>query len=696
MPGYISPFRLKESLITHRFSRDENKTTPDILLSREWVVANGLGGYASRTLARVVTRKYHGMLVAALPAPFGRMVMLSGLNDELRLPDMTTAELGGEELPEGGLHLPGLEFLSEVRLEMGLPVWRFDVRGQIIEKRIVIPHQQNTVHVNYRLVSGGGPVRLRLHPYMHFRSLEAKDLVSSELKEPYSVKALGNRYEVKGPEEVPVLRLFLYGEEGSFNLSGGEFKDFFYRIEKARNYDCRRERLWSPGFFRVILPEEGSEATLVASTEPWDMILALKPDEALDAEIYRRKRLLARAHPAVRSGPVAELVLTADQFIVAPISRIGDVAWAHASGDEVRSIIAGYHWFTDWGRDTMISLPGLALAAGRFSEAGFILRTFAHYVQDGLIPNMFPEGKIKGLYNTADATLWFFHAIESYVEATGDRLTLQLLLPVLLDIVDHHIRGTKFNIKVDPSDGLLLQGVEGLPLTWMDAKLGEWVITPRRGKAVEINALWYNALRLLEKWLKEEEMENRAKEIGLLADRCFDSFNRRFWYEEGKYLYDIVDGENGDDTSLRPNQIFSISLSHPVLDTSRWDRVLEVVREHLLTPVGLRSLAPESPAFKSRYYGDLLARDTAYHQGTVWAWLIDPFIDAWIKIHPDDRSGARRFLEGLLANLEDGCIGSINEVFDAVSPFDPEGCISQAWSVAAVLSSWIKTSARQT
>jgi predicted glycogen debranching enzyme len=357
----------------------------------------------------------------------------------------------------------------------------------------------------------------------------------------------------------------------------------------------------------------------------------------------------------------------------------------------VRSVIAGYHWFTDWGRDTMISLEGLALTTGRHAEAGYILRTFARYVRDGLIPNFFPDGKTEGVYHTADATLWFFHALDRYLGYTGDHATLARLLPTLLEIVEHHTRGTRFGIGVDPRDGLLRQGQQGYQLTWMDAKVGDWVVTPRRGKAVEINALWYNALRLLEAWVRDERDGEEARPLAEQAERVQASFNARFWIAEQGYLYDVVDGEGGDDPSCRPNQLLAISLRHPVLDPEHWNSVLAVVERRLLTPVGLRSLAPGHPDYKPRYFGDLRARDAAYHQGTVWAWLIGPFLDAWLKVHPEDRAGARRRLEGFVPHLGEACVGSISEVFDAEPPFTPRGCIAQAWSVAEVLRCWVKT-----
>ena len=352
-------------------------------------------------------------------------------------------------------------------------------------------------------------------------------------------------------------------------------------------------------------------------------------------------------------------------------------------------MIAGYHWFTDWGRDTMISLEGLTLQTGRFREAAYILRTFGHYVREGLIPNMFPDGSREGLYNTADATLWFFHALERFMRARPESDTLRRLLPTMLEIARCHIQGTSFGIGVDPADGLLRQGAEGYQLTWMDAKVDDWVVTPRRGKAVEINALWYNALCLLDGWLRKEGMSDEGLGIAEYARRARESFNQRFWFEEGGYLYDVVDGENGDDPACRPNQIFAISLDHPVLERERWEPVVRTVHDRLLTPVGLRSLSTGHPAYRPRYDGDLRARDAAYHQGTVWAWLLGHFLDAWLKVHPD-RAQARRWLDGMSHHLEEACIGQISEIFDATEPFRPRGCVAQAWSVAEALRAWLK------
>ena len=658
-----------------------------LLLEREWLVTNGLGGYASGTVCGALTRRYHGLLIAALASPLGRILVLNRVSEAIGLADGIIVLFKADQKQGGALEFRGMEYLAGFRLEDGLPVWRYQVQGTVIEKRLVLMHEQNTVHLVYRLLSGEKKVRLQFRPELHFRPHDAP--VDLKIAEPYLVTVLENRYQIGSGSNPPQLRLAIEGESGAFTFEEKEAGEIFFALESGRGYHSL-ENLWSPGYFSVDLVQ-GGYAALTASTESWETVSVLSPDRAVEMEKERRLRLLSLADPKAGSGPAAELVFAADQFIIAPAGRQADRVRAHARGDEIRTVIAGYHWFTDWGRDTMISLEGLTLATGRHTEAGWILRTFAHYVKNGLIPNLFPEGQSEGLYHTADASLWFFHALSRYLEVTGDRATLRLIMPQLREIVDRHLAGTSFGIGVDPKDGLLRQGAEGYQLTWMDAKVGDWVVTPRRGKAVEINALWYNALRLLQSWSTEEGEESYARQLELLAEQSYRSFNRRFWYAEGGYLYDLVDGERGDDPACRPNQLFAVSLPFSVLDPEKWAQVLDTVRERLLTPVGLRSLAPGHPEYKATYGGDLRARDAAYHQGTVWPWLIGAFVDAWLRLYPDQAQTARGFLAGLIDHLNEQCLGSIGEIFDAQAPHAPRGCVAQAWSVAELLRSWLKT-----
>lgn len=654
----------------------------DAVLRREWLLTNGLGGFASGTLAGSVTRRYHGLLVAALPAPLGRTVMLSRLHETVRTHDNEVFVLNIQELENNQLDNPH-KCIQSFRLEMGLPVWTYQTNLFKLEKRILMLRNKNTLLVNYHLLEAESDITIETRPAVHFRPLEAavdEDVVSVG---DYVVSSRNNIYHIQGGTYPPLV-LKVIDADTSFNIDSRSRDNIHFRLECERGYASTGNH-WSPGFFKISL-SPGASATLVATTESTSEI----PDNfatAYEQEINRRKDLLATAAIADDESFCAELVLAADQFIVTPGGRIKETELARAAGEEVKTIIAGYHWFTDWGRDTMISLEGLTLTTGRYKEARYILRTFANYVRDGLIPNMFPEHDNTGLYHTADASLWFFHAVHRYVKTTGDRETLQYILPKLISIVENHLAGTRFNIGVDPVDGLLKQGEEGYQLTWMDAKVNDWVVTPRRGKAVELNALWYNALCLLADWLTEFDDE-RAQLVREHAVRARKSFNQRFWNPVAGYLYDVIDGPEKLDDSCRPNQIFSIALDHPILDKEHWQAVVDQVKKYLLTPVGLRSLSPEHPDYKQNYDGDLFTRDAAYHQGTVWAWLIGPYIDAFVKTYPEERTRVRELLQGFEAHMNEAGMGTISEIFDAEPPYAPRGCIAQAWSVAEVLRCW--------
>jgi predicted glycogen debranching enzyme len=652
---------------------------PVLLQTREWMVTNGLGGYAAGTLSGVPTRRSHGLLIASLPAPLGRTSMLTQLLASLRFDDGETVSL---------LSLPP----HEIRLVNGRPYWRWAYRDAVLEVSVVMPYRQNTTFISYRLLPASPSVVLILEPAFDFRPHEGPVAGGPD---GYSTSDDPQGVELRSPDDrYPPLRLALRSDAGAGPLrfaNPPRTLDLAYALERSRGYDSVG-RLYTRGAVDVPL-RAGDEVTLVASTEPWERIEALATAEARALDDSRRLHLIREAHPALHTGIGAELVLAADQFIITPHMRPRDETRLDAEGDAACTIIAGYPWFTDWGRDTMISLEGLTLVTGRHKAARDILHTFAHHVRDGLIPNMFPEGETEGLYHTADATLWFFHALDRYEHHTGDVETRWLLLPRLVEIVAKHLEGTRFGIGIDPADGLLRQGAAGYQLTWMDAKVEDWVVTPRRGKPVEINALFYNALRLLERWLRDGLRQGGVPahgldpdELGRRADALRIAFNQRFWYADGGYLYDVVDAEGGgNDASFRPNQVLAIALPNPILDRERWRPVLEQVSARLCTPYGLRSLAPGHPDYKPRYDGDLRARDAAYHQGTVWGWLMGPFIDAWLRTFPDDREGARRLLAGLDRELNEACVGTISEIFDAEPPFTPRGCVAQAWSVAEAL-----------
>lgn len=463
---------------------------------------------------------------------------------------------------------------------------------------------------------------------------------------------------------------------------------FVYRVERDRG-DPAFDSAFSPGYFAARLAAD-QPIVFIASTHAWDR-MDFDATAVFDAERRRLSALLSLA-PHLAGDELAEqLAMAADQFVVLPGSRLEENIMAQAEGSELRSVYAGYHWFGDWGRDTMISLEGLTLCTGRYREAGAILRTFSHYIKDGLLPNLFPEGEREALYHTVDATLWYFHAIARYVETTGDRSILVQLYPALQSVIEHHLSGTRFGIHVDPADGLVAAAAEGYQLTWMDAKVDGWVVTPRRGKPVEIQALWYNALKLMAVW--GEQLGAPYQAYDEHANRARESFNHRYWNAATGCLYDVVDGPDGDDASIRPNQVFAISLPHPVLYQRHWEPVMEVVRNRLVTAYGLRTLSAEHADYKSHYRGDLRSRDAAYHQGTVWPWLIGHYIDAYLKVRPD-RVGARQLLQAFREHLCDAGVGSISEIFDAEDPHAPGGCIAQAWSVAEVLRAWLRTRAR--
>ncbi|MBV9462809.1 MAG: glycogen debranching enzyme family protein, partial [Verrucomicrobiae bacterium] len=622
----------------------------------------------------------HGVFVPNLPAPRGRTVMIPRLDESLMVDDHEI-RLTGPERSDGTIDGMTAELLREFQLDWLMPTWIFEIDGRRLQKRITMPHGQSTVYVEYRLLEGA-PVKLRLRPYVNLRGHD--DPLGHSEDWPFTVKSSRGRVEVQAYHDAPHLKLAMRPRSGDvFVIDEKRLANVFYRVEKERGLDTT-EDLVSPGYFTVVLgPNE--PIAFVGSTESWER-LEHAPDLIFHAERTRLERVLHQSPESLRQGFAAQLVLAADQFITLPGTRIEEHTLSAAYGEQVRTVVAGYHWFTDWGRDTMISLEGLALCTGRHQEARAILRTFSHYIQNGLLPNHFPEGHRTAIYNTIDATFWFFHAVERYLEFTDDRETLRDLYPALKDIIERHLKGTDFGIGVDPHDGLVRGIAPGFALTWMDAKVEDWVVTPRRGKPVEIQGLWYNALRLMCGWA--DSLGEGSKEYCDLAECVYESFNRKFWCQKSNYLYDVIETEKGEpDASLRPNQIFAFSLRHAVLKPELWRPVLDVVTEKLLTPVGVRTLDPADPDYHGRYEGNRWARDAAYHQGLVWAWLIGPYLDAWRKVYPEGREGqtARDHLAGFESHLREAGLGTISEIFDGEVPHRPRGCIAQAWSVAEIL-----------
>ncbi len=650
-------------------------------LRREWLVTNGLGGYASGTLAGVNTRSYHGLLVAAINPPVDRTVLVGGLVEWV-IYDGHRYPLSTQEFADGTIDPHGYRHLQSFALEGVIPVWTFALADTLLERRIWMEYGANTTYVRYRLLRGSREAQLEITPLVTYRGFHG--LSSGQGWQP-GVEASRQAATIWAFDgAVPYS---LVASDGQFVPGGAWWWNLKYRSERERGLnDCGD--LYAPGTFSTTL-QQGSRFALTLTTEPGEHRFE---DALYEAATERQKHLLRTAgvedvHPVVQ-----QLTLAADQFIVerqpAPTAPGADGKNdTKAKKQQNKTIIAGYHWFNDWGRDTMISLRGLTLATGRREDAVNILRSFAQYVQDGLLPNNFPDqsGVIPG-YNTADATLWYVVSVYAYAQATGDEALVDELLPVLRDIVDWHLRGTHYHIGVDQSDGLLHAGEPGVQLTWMDAKVGDYVVTPRIGKPVEINALWYNTLRMLAAFL-EARGDSAATQYAGQADRVQTSFVARFKRADQPALADVVDGPNGDDFTLRPSQIFAIALPFPLLEGADAAAVVDVVGRALFTSYGLRSLSPDNPAYRGHYSGNQYERDTSYHQGPVWTWLQGAYAEAHYRVYHDPHT-ALELLKPFEDHLRDAGLGSISEILEGDPPHPPRGCIAQAWSVAEVLRLW--------
>ncbi|HKQ51524.1 MAG TPA: amylo-alpha-1,6-glucosidase [Pyrinomonadaceae bacterium] len=630
----------------------------DEALSREWLETNGLGGYSSSTLAGLNTRRYHGLLVAATKPPVGRAVLLSKLEETLIIGGRRY-ELSSNQYP-GAIHPQGYSYQTGFRLDP-FPIFTYEVEGVRVEKTVLMVHGENTTVVQYEF-QNSDDCAFEVRPLIAFRDYHSMGHENDALDA--RVQSEEGLVTVKPYPGYPALHLAHDG--GELGAAGFWYRNFEYREERARGFDFT-EDLFNPFVLKFDLSGR-KQVSFVASTERRE---AGRADEYRETEIERRRALVNRGPDA--NDFVRSLVAAADQFVV-------------ARGEE-KTVIAGYHWFSDWGRDTMIALPGLTLVTNRPEVARSILSEFARHVDEGMLPNRFPDAGERPEYNTVDATLWYFEAVRAYLAHTNDEEFVRgELYGVLADIVEWHVRGTRYNIRVT-DDGLLHSGADGVQLTWMDAKVGDWVVTPRRGKAVEIQALWYNALRVMEELARKFGDGERSSLYGAMAERARAAFNEQFWNEEAGCLYDVVDGE-GRDAAIRPNQIFAASLAHSMLDAERVRRVVEKVERDLLTPYGLRSLAPEDAEYRPRYEGDSWSRDGAYHQGTVWAWLMGPFVTAYLKAHGRSPESLARGAELLLKfkeHLSEAGLGQVSEIFDAEAPHTPRGCVAQAWSVAELL-----------
>lgn len=647
-------------------------------LRREWLVTNGIGGYAMGTVAGARTRRYHSLLTASLQPPTRRTVMVASLDTWIeingrRYPLVTHEWAAGVVLPDGYRHLEHFE------LDGSIPVFTWALGDVQIVQRIWMAHGHNTTYVTFTYQRGCADVRLVTKPLCTFRdhhhltrggfAVDVRHDAGGPWGEGHTL-TITARPERGSPGARPYRILV---NRGTAYAETEWWWNFHLSAEKARGEEDQ-EDLFAAATISTGL-ELGETLALALTADDGD---PLPWDEALQAEQARQRALLEQAAlPVDAPDWIEQLVLAADQFIVT--RDIG--------GEDGKSIIAGYPWFSDWGRDTMIALPGLTLVTGRADDALSILRTYARYVDQGMLPNRFPDEGAAPEYNTVDATLWYFQAIYAWYRAAGaDHPALPELYGVLVEIVDWHIRGTRFNIVRDPADGLLFAGEPGTQLTWMDVKANTWVATPRIGKPVEINALWHGALRVLAELAGALGYGEDVERYTRMADEVRERFNARYWYTGG-YLYDVIDGPDGDDPTLRPNQLFAVALPFPLLDPERARDVVTICARELAVSCGLRTLAPDETDYHGHYTGDRLQRDSAYHQGTAWAWLLGGFVDAHLRVFNDPET-ALSYLRPLADHLADYGLGTIGEIFDGDPPHTPRGCIAQAWSVAEALRAW--------
>ena len=651
--------------------------------AREWLVTNGIGGFASGTVSGGMTRRYHGLLIAALQPPLGRYHLVASLDEIVRYSGATYA-LSTHRWASGAVDPQGFRYLESFRLEGTIPVWTYELADALIEKRIWMAQGENTTFIQYTLARSSGPLEIDLKALVNYR-----DFHSSTHAGDWRMNIAPVEHGVKVSPSEGATPFYLKSAQATCQPQHVWYRDCFFPAEKERGLDDHEDHLFAAQFRATL--NGGESVTVVVSTEV---------NASLDAPSARAQRndheaslLKSWTRQNQKSAPSApgwlrHLVLAADQFVV-----------RRSLPDEPdgRSLIAGYHWFGDWGRDTMIALPGLALTTGRCEIARLILLAFARYVDAGMLPNNFPDAGGKPGYNSVDAALWYIEAVRQYFAATQDATTLQRLFPVIADMVEAHVGGTRYNIHVDSADGLLYAGGPGVQLTWMDAKIGDWVVTPRTGKPVEINALWINAL---------DTMGQFASHLGKPADnyerrsaQAKTSF-QKFWNAERQCCFDVIDvpgkshdaeKNGGKDPALRPNQILAVSLPVSPLFQEQQKSVVDTCGQQLLTCYGLRSLASGEPGYQGRYAGDQRSRDAAYHQGTVWGWLLGPFALAHFRVYAD-RAAALRFLEPLGQQIRSYGLGTLAEIFDGDPPHMPRGCIAQAWTVGEILRAWTEIS----
>lgn len=646
----------------------------------EWWLSNGIGGYAAGTVADTLTRRYHGLLIAPVEPPLGRRLVFAKAD--------ATLLLDGKEYPlhtnrwgDGAIAPHGYLYLESFYLDGRMPVWRYHVGGHVVEKRVWMEPGANTTYLAYRLVTA-----TRTHPAKAFLRVSllvnARDHHDSTRPWQYNPVIENDENELRVVHPNWISMTFRVGS-GKICSAHDWIENFDLPLERERGLPDRDYQLCVGN---LTLDCDGGDwvgfaASLEDKPSPY-VEEAMRRFQAQDLGNLARAKLTV---PQLTFTPawIDQLLLSANSFLFArPTPGL----------ENGESVIAGYPWFGDWGRDTMIALPGLTLATAHYDSARRILQTFARFVDQGMLPNVFPGAGEHADYNTVDAALWYFHVCRAYMDTVKDMRLLHELYPVLIDIIDWHIKGTRYGIGVDAADGLLRAGEAGVQLTWMDAKVGDWVVTPRIGKPVEINALWYNALNHMSHFATL--LEQDPEPYDALAEQVQKSFSR-FLMPSGEGLFDVIDGSHGDDATLRPNQIFAVSLPYSPLNKADQAVVVDLCRRELLTSYGLRSLSPNHADYRPYYQGGVWERDGAYHQGPVWGWLLGHFALAEYHVY-GDASQAQARLEPMRDHLADAGLGTISEIFDGAAPHHPRGCPSQAWSVACTLEAWWQLEQKKT
>jgi predicted glycogen debranching enzyme len=643
--------------------------------SREWLVSNGIGGFASGTVSGGMTRRYHGLLVAALQPPLGRTQLIASIDETARYGGATYA-LATHRWASGTVDPQGFLYLEGFRLEGATPVWTYALADALLEKRIWMVQGENTTFIHYALSRASSPLEIDLKALVNYR-----DFHSLTHAGDWRMKIAAAENGVMILPFDTATPFYIKSAHASCEPHHDWYRDSFLPLEKERGLDDHEDHLLAALFHARLNP--GESLAIVATTEattPLDGEASRTQRASREVTLHEAWEAQNEESSSNAPGWLHELVLAADQFIVK--RSLPEEPDGH-------SVIAGYHWFGDWGRDTMIALPGLALVTGRSDIAKQILLAFARYADAGMLPNNFPDAGGRPEYNSVDAALWYFEAVRQYFAATQDNATLQKLFSVLAAMIDAHIAGTRYNIHVDSTDGLLYAGGPGIQLTWMDAKIGDWVVTPRTGKPVEINALWINALETMTQFARF--LDKSAALYEELSAQAKNSFHK-FWNAERNCCFDVVDvpgsaKNSGNDPAVRPNQIFAVSLPVSPLSKDQQKSVVDLCAQRLLTSHGLRSLAPGEPNYQGHYGGNQRSRDAAYHQGTVWGWLLGPFALAHFRAY-ENRAAALRYLEPLGGNIGAYGLGTLAEIFDGDPPHTPRGCIAQAWTVGEILRAW--------